>query len=276
VAVPLKILPASLRLKRVFHYHQRAGVHPQPVRIPPYHECVELVTGGRGWVEDRGKWIEVTSGHLIWHKPGNHTIARSDFANPYRCLAIQFRTHKKEGLGVKRLSLCPEPEAISAFAAEAVKLFVNRAIHRTILCQYLVGRLLLWAHQHSLEIGRAGLPPGIQKALTWIEARYAHPCPVEEIAQQAGWSSAHLHHLFRRSLGITPHQVLRQRRLRAAREQLVSTSHPVKRIAVECGFTSASAFIHAFRAELNTTPKAYRLRQAAMRSSPQAISPISR
>jgi AraC-like DNA-binding protein len=271
MAVPVKILPAYLKLKRVFHYHQRAGIHPVPFRISPYHESVELVTGGRGWVEDRGKWIEVTSGHLVWNKPGNYTIARSDFANPYRCLAIQFRTHQRKGLGVKRLSLCPEPEAISSFAAEAVKLFVNEAIHRTILCQYLVGRLLLWVHRHSVETGHADLSPGLQKALAWIETHYAHPCPVEEIARQAGWSSAHLHHLFRGSLDITPHQALRQRRLRAAREQLVSTSHPVKRIAVECGFTSASAFIHAFRGDLRTTPKAYRLRQAAMKSNSQDI-----
>lgn len=264
MAPSVKTLPPSVRLKRVFHYHQRAGSHPVPFQIPAYHECVELVTGGRGWVEDQGKWMEVTSGHIVWNRPGNSTIARSDFANPYRCLAIQFRTNKRRGMGVKRLSICPEPEAISSFTTEAVKLFLDETIHRTVLCHYLMGRLLLWIHRHFLDDGRTGLPEGIQKALRWIETNYANRCSVEEIAQQVGWSSAYLHHMFRHSLGTSPHQALRQRRLCAAREQLVSTSHPVKRIAVECGFTSASAFIHTFRAALRTTPRGYRLRQAAM------------
>ncbi len=259
-----KIAPDDLKLDRVFHYHQKTGSHPNPFQIQPYHECAELVTGGRGWVEEKGIWREVIPGHIVWNKPGDFTIGRSDFVNPYRCLAIQFRTTKRKGLGIKRISICPDPEAVAAFADEAIKLFVDEGVSRSVLGNYLAGRLMLWVHRHSLDKGRMGLPPGVQRALEWIELHYADACPVEQIARQAGWSSAYLHHMFRHFLGITPHQALRQRRLRAAREQLVSTSHSVKRIAVECGFADSSALIHAFRADLQTTPKNYRLQQAGM------------
>jgi len=245
-------------------------MHPEPLLIGPYHECVELVTGGRGWIEDAGEWREVTPGHLIWNRPGDSTIARSDFAHPYRCLAIHFRTSRKKGLGVSRFSTCADARAISAFTDEVLKLFLDEAIDRTILCHHIVGRLLLWVHRHALGRERTALPQGVQDALEWMELHYAHPCSVAEMAQAAGWSSAYLHQMFRHHLANTPHQALRQRRLRAAREQLVATSFPVKRIAVECGFADASALIHAFRADLGTTPKGYRLQHAGMGSDSSA------
>ena len=52
---------------------------------------MELVTTGRGWVRDGGDWREVTAGHLLWNDSGDETIARSDFADPYRCLAVRLR-----------------------------------------------------------------------------------------------------------------------------------------------------------------------------------------
>jgi AraC-like DNA-binding protein len=260
----VKIDFQDLRLKRIFHYHQRAGSHPQPIQIAPFQEFVELVTGGRGWVQEGETWREVTPGHLIWNKPGDWTIGRSDFAHPYRCLAIQLRTTRKNGLGVARFSSCADAAAVASFTDEVLKLFLDEAVDRAVLCQYIVGRLLLWVHRHALGKGRTELPPGLQNALQWMEDRYGQPCSVAQMARAAGWSSAYLHHMFRRHLAVAPHQTLRQRRLRAAREQLVATSHPVKRIAVECGFADASALIHAFRADLGSTPKSYRLQHAGM------------
>jgi AraC-like DNA-binding protein len=266
----LNISLERLVLQRVFHYHQRIGCHPTPLTIDPYHEFVELVTGGRGWIEIEGSWREVIPGTLIWNKPGDHTIGRSDFANPYRCLAVVFRTPKRKGLGVERWSICPNLSEVSAFTEEVVKLRLDEAMDPDILRNYIISRLLLWASRHSIRKERTGLPIGLQSALDWMEAHYESPCSIAQIAKQADWSAAYLHHMFRRRLGVTPHQVLLNRRLRAAREKLVSTSHPVKRIAVECGFGDASALIHAFRAHLGVTPKSYRVQHASMvRISPK-------
>ena len=247
-------------LEDLSHYHQRDGVHPVPTRIPPYYERVELMTGGRGWIWDAGTWREVVPGHLIWNKPGDQTIGRSDFTDPYRCLAVTFVSKQRTGLGLPRFSRVANLEEVASFTAEVVKLFHDDAFDREVLRDYLLGRLLFWIELHQVQSKRTEFPSPIQATLGWIEKNFAQPCRIGELARQAGWSEAHLHDAFRRHLGTTPHKVLARHRLRAARERLVSTSHPVKRIAAECGFADASALIHAFKAEVGLTPNAYRKR----------------
>ncbi|MEV4892475.1 helix-turn-helix domain-containing protein [Nonomuraea sp. NPDC055795] len=52
--------------------------------------------------------------------------------------------------------------------------------------------------------------------------------------------------------------LIRRRRLERCRTDLANSSQPIHAIAVRWGFTSASAFTHAFRRAFDTTPRAYR------------------
>ena len=249
----------ALALEQVSHYHQSPGIHPRPAAIPSYYERVELMTGGRGWIADGDGWREVLPGDLLWNKPGDFTIGRSDFENPYRCLSVTLKATKPEGLGLPRFSSWANLEEVKQFTHETVKLFQDEAFDRVVLRNYVVSRLLfcLCAHQH-----RAGreLPPPLRLTLDWIKKNFARRCSVADIARVAGWSAAHLHHAFVRHLGMTPHQAVVRERLRAARERLVSSPQPVKWIAVECGFGDASSFTHVFKAAVGMTPGAYRKR----------------
>ena len=249
----------TLRLEQISHYHQLPGVHPRPVPIPLYYERIELVTGGRGWIADGDGWREVFPGDLIWNKPGDYTIGRSDFENPYRCLSVTLKGSKPNGLGLPRFSRWPNLEEVKQFTHEVARLFQDEGFNRVVLRDYAVGRLLFCLHTHQHRAG-GELPPPLRLTLDFIRRNFAQPCSVAEIAKVAGWSSAHLHHAFVRHLGMTPHQAVLRERLRAARERLVSSPQPVKWIAVECGFGDASSFTHVFKAAMGMTPGAYRKR----------------
>ncbi len=250
----------QLSLLGVTHYHQQREIDPIPVTLPDYHERVELVTGGRGWIQEDERWREVTPGDLIWNKPQDDTIGRSDWKNPYRCLAVTLKTSKKKGLGIPRFSRCSEHEERNSFVAETVKCFFTPEFDRRVLLRYTVERLLFWVHcsRHFQE--QQQLPEEIRTVLSWIDQHYSHSCPIESMAARVGWSASHLHRVFRIHLGKTPHKMLMSRRIRMAQEQLASTRYPIKRVAVECGFADASALIHAFRASQGITPTAYRKR----------------
>jgi len=247
----------DLVLLQASHYRQTAGIHPRPIAVPPFYERVELVTGGRGWVQDGEEWRPVAPGDLIWNKPGDCTIGRSDFEAPYRCLSVNLRTSKPEGLGLPRFSFWPNLEEVKQFTRETVDLFMDETFDRRVLRDYLVTRLLFQLHLHRHQTG-SKLPLPIQLTLEWIKENFATSCPVAEMARVAGWSAAHLHHAFAQHLGVTPHQAVVRERLRAAREKLVSSTAPVKQIAVECGFGDASSFTHVFKAAVGMTPGAYR------------------
>lgn len=247
-------------LEAISHYHQPEGSHPQASPLPPFYEKVEVVTGGRGWVWHQDAWREVGPGDVIWNQPGDHTIGRSDFANPYRCLAVTLIGRRRRGSEVSRFSHWPDPEEVRAFTRECVQLFFDDTFDRLVLFDYVVGRLLFRVNLHAHERGRRELPAEIRAVVQKMESDYARPCRLEELAAVAGWSVAHLHEVFRERMDTTPHRFLRQQRLRAARERLASTNQPVKQIAVECGFADAAAFSHAFKSAMDQTPRQYRER----------------
>lgn len=248
------------RLSWINHYHQPAGRQPNPLPLPPYHERVEVMTGGRGWIRHEGEWREVSAGDIIWNKPSDLTIGRSDPDNPYHCLAVTLVSRTRKGSDVPRFSRWPDIGGVRAFTREVARLFLDDGFDRQALFEHVAGQLLFRVRLHLHRPERSDLPPQIVQVVKEIEKNYASPCRLDELAAMVGWSVAHLHQVFREKLNTTPHRMIIRLRLRAARERLVSTNQPVKQIAFECGFLDAAAFVHAFKAGTGMTPGQYRAR----------------
>ncbi len=78
------------------------------------------------------------------------------------------------------------------------------------------------------------------------------------MAAMAGLGKHHFLRVFRRLVGMTPHQyVLRVRMGRAAR-RLATSKDPVVAVALDCGFGDLSTFNARFRATFGMTPSTYR------------------
>jgi AraC-like DNA-binding protein len=78
-----------------------------------------------------------------------------------------------------------------------------------------------------------------------------------EIASTAGLSPFHFARLFRNATGQTPHQYLREQRLRRARELLRSSCLPVSQIGTEVGLPNHAHFARTFREREGLTPTAW-------------------
>jgi AraC-like DNA-binding protein len=237
-------------------YRHEAGKAPDFNDIDAGIERVEVLTGGRGWVLDEGQLVEVTAGALLWHIEGDQTICRSDDAAPYRCLNVRFRTGgSRAGRRVPHLTWWRDVEMIEGFIREIVRAYVDESFDRHALLAHVYGQLLFQARLWQQSSGRSGLPEKLRQALELIESG---PLPLREVARRVGWSVAHLHEMCRLKLNATPHQLALHHRMRVARERLAGSDQPLKRVATECGFSSASAFCHAFRSQVGLTPLRYR------------------
>jgi AraC-like DNA-binding protein len=238
------------------YYHQEPGKHPDSDVLPPCMERVEVVTGGRGWVLLEGEYAEVTAGALLWHVAGDRTISRSDFADPYRCLSVYFQTKRQRGpRRVPHFGWWRDIDAIEAFIREIIRAYVDEGFDRQALLDYTYGRLLFQARLGERSHERSGLPEKLRCALELMESQ---SWPLRDIARKVGWSVAHLHEVCRLKLNTTPHKIALRRRMQAACERLAGSDQPLKQIATECGFSSASAFCHAFRQRMGQTPLRYR------------------
>lgn len=78
------------------------------------------------------------------------------------------------------------------------------------------------------------------------------------IASQLGVSHATLNQHFRRHLGMTVFQWLREYRLSVACQYLNKSTESITGIAHQCGFSSASHFAQSFRARFGVSPGDYR------------------
>ena len=222
---------------------------------------VELVTGGRGWVQMDGHWREVTPGDLLWHVPGDWTIGRSDFSDPYRCFSVRFEQGGVGGRRVPHLTRWEELDEVLLFTRQVVRLHADGAFDSQVLLRYILSRLHFQAELYLRVQKERGLPAELQQVLEIVNHRYAEPLRLEELARGAGWSVPHLHDRFKAELGLSPHQALIRRRIQAAREILASTNDPIKSVASQCGFPTASAFCVQFKKTTLLSPKEYRERQ---------------
>ncbi len=98
----------------------------------------------------------------------------------------------------------------------------------------------------------------VHKALDYISQHYHAPISLQAVARHTGLSACRLAHLFRSHTGKTVVEMIRQVRLRHAREMLRQTDHTCAEIAYACGFNDQSYFHLHFKRQSGQTPLQYR------------------
>jgi AraC-like DNA-binding protein len=93
-----------------------------------------------------------------------------------------------------------------------------------------------------------------------IDARFAEPLRLDELAAEAGLSRTYLCTQFRRYTGQTVFEYITSRRLEAVLVRLRSSDEKIAVVASECGFRDLGFFNRTFRSRLGTTPGEYRQR----------------
>jgi AraC-like DNA-binding protein len=96
------------------------------------------------------------------------------------------------------------------------------------------------------------------RARDLVDARYAEPLAVADLARAAGLSRAHFSREFKRAFGESPHAYLLTRRLERAASLLRATDRSVAEICFAVGLRSVGSFTSSFTRTYGITPMAYR------------------
>ncbi|WP_298843908.1 AraC family transcriptional regulator [uncultured Roseobacter sp.] len=91
-----------------------------------------------------------------------------------------------------------------------------------------------------------------------VEAHFGDALSVSDYARLTGVSPAHLTRVCKRLLGITPNELVRQRRMVEARRLLEFTRHSVAEIAARSGFQDPAFFSRTFRQQNGQSPGSFR------------------
>jgi AraC-like DNA-binding protein/mannose-6-phosphate isomerase-like protein (cupin superfamily) len=87
---------------------------------------------------------------------------------------------------------------------------------------------------------------------------HAQPLQMNEVAQKAGCSRAHLFLVFKRETGMSPNDWLQRHRVKSATELLRTTNRKLEDIAAATGFSSAQYCCQVFRKYTGKTPGGHR------------------
>ncbi len=226
-------------------------VHPGPSIAVVRRGCFTYRTGGREHLLEPGSVLLGEAGVTY---EVSHDYGCGDVCTVFSLRPEFLPELGREGFGV---SVLPGSARIAAACTGPIGAGIGWDE-----AAFLVAAAVLAAVDRPARIsgtlGRRIDRDRVHDAATFLLERSAEGAGLEEAARVAGLSPYHFLRVFRRELGLTPHQFLVQARLRRAQELLRATDSPVTEVAYEVGFGDLSHFQHTFRRLVGVTPGRFR------------------
>ena len=166
-------------------------------------------------------------------------------------------------LGGRWLHLTPPAHADVCVAVDELRAEWTRGdATGTLLCRGLFFRLLVkLARAYSPVAAHNGAQEAtVAAALRFMEARFAEPLRVEEVARAVFLSPDRFTEVFAQGMGRTPRDYLRYLRVEKAKALLSAGHLSITGVAQQSGFGDPAYFARAFRAATDTSPSEWRKR----------------
>ncbi len=112
--------------------------------------------------------------------------------------------------------------------------------------------------QYSTALAMQACNGTFEHLHAWVADHLADDLTTAALAQVAGMSERSFLRHYRQATGKTPARVVETLRVEAARQLLIETRTPLKRIAMLCGFGSDETMRRAFARQIQTSPQTYR------------------
>lgn len=100
--------------------------------------------------------------------------------------------------------------------------------------------------------------PSVQKALAFIFSHIHSPINVEDVCNAAGYTKGYFSKVFKKELGITVAEYIRQEKVRQAQNYLMYYDMSPSDIGNYLGFSTQSHFISCFKRYTGVTPRVFR------------------
>ncbi len=236
------------------------SLKPIGLVVPQFFEILDHVEGITFWMKDReGRFVWVNVPWLVilgQNASRKDIIGRTDNELFYPMLVLQYKLDDERVLRGERIT--SRIELIGRFDHTA-KWYATSKIPLTDRKGRIVGTA-----GTSLPIPgklpQALVASPVSAAVGVIMERYAEPLSNADLAKACNMSTGDFERKFTASYGITPHNYIRNVRVRLSCQPLVFSNKRLSEIAMSFGFADQSHFTNEFHRMMGEAPGAYRLR----------------
>jgi AraC-like DNA-binding protein len=249
----------------VFDY--RCGAGPANKPFVELHDgfTVSYVRKGTFGYHARGRSFELVPGSILVGHPGDEYMCTHNHCYGDECLSFDLSPGLVDTLGIQgvfwRTGGIPpisQPMVLGELAQAAAEGCSGVGLDE-------VG-MLLAVRCAEVVSGRKQDPPEacacdrsrVLETALWIDANSREPIDLAGAAGVAGLSAFHFLRLFKRILGVTPHQYLVGSRLRHAARLLADSTRPITEVAYDVGFADLSNFVRTFHRAAGVSPRGFR------------------
>jgi len=98
----------------------------------------------------------------------------------------------------------------------------------------------------------------VKRLIDYIEGNLDQSISLKDLAGVVGLSTFHFARVFKRAIGISPYQFVRERRIERSQYLLIEDQMEMSQLALACGFASQSHFTAAFTKSVGKSPGRFR------------------
>lgn len=234
---------------------------------------------GRGTLRVDDERISVRPGVVVIIRPGSHCDAEEHQTQRLGLTAIHFSVRDENGQTLRgdqlpaqifEVSNVPYVDAVTRRVVELLKAPQAANNGQAASRDLSVAERLFEALLSDLDQERsaADAVPGTDRRHTQLASEAAsridespQDAPsLEELSQHAGYTKDHFARVFKKVVGLTPHDYLINARVRRARQLLVESNLSIKEIASALGYRDIYFFSRQFKAKMGITPSEARRR----------------
>ena len=268
---PYESLPQTkmpVIIKRFKNHNSEGRIH--------FHEEIEILyfTEGEGHVLVNMQEHRAKAGDIIFVN-GNELHAGSfgDVSGVYYCIQVRtdffhnligdeyviFQNHIKDGLAAKLIdTVIAESEKVGFSSILAIK----KALFQ--LFSHLSEHFAVSVLSESEYKKRFMRLDTFNSVIEYIDAHYAEPLSVEDIAGRFYISASYFSHLFKKRAKKSLVEYLNGLRIRHARSLLEKDDLCIGEVAMSVGFNDLNYFSRRFKKETGKTPTEYRRRYRSL------------
>ena len=245
-----------------FNLYTEFFQHKKNIITPVFdhsHKCCEfsLIVKGKGYVVIDGTSYDFVDNTIIITPPNAvHSFYGTIEENIY------FGFYYK---GIEKIStavyIADDSFALLMKALHAMEYWYNRSGNNSIQIINSYSKIIIDHYFRNRVPSSKSISISFEKAIQYIDSHFNTDIKSEQIAQLSGYSYHHFRHEFKKNFHVTIKEYINEMRIMNAKYLLRLTSHSIKYIALECGFSTSAYFVTAFKQSVGISPLEYRNRK---------------